>query len=151
MLAQAARAAARAVARKVRTSGGKSNFGATPERAYATEVSSDGTTAKKSSGLLAKIVGGAALLVGGVYLGDLYMNDDLDNLSEVFRRRLSDEERKDRYVTLFSIDSDMLRAESSEIMRGFAGLCFLSNLSHLGKGPATLVRPRAPLLDFILP
>lgn len=108
MLAQAARYGARAVARKARLNGGKSTFGATVERTYATEVSADGTTAKKSSGVVTKVLAGAALLVGGIYFGDLYMNDDLDNLSEAFRSRLSDEERKDRYVrNSFMVSADI--------------------------------------------
>lgn len=115
MLAQAARAGARAVARKARIGGGKSYSGVSAERSYASTASHDGKSEKRSSGVVGKVLGGLALLAGGIYLGDLYMNDDLDNISEAFRSRLSDEERKDRYVHTSSIDSDRFYAMWSKM------------------------------------
>lgn len=98
MLAQAARLGGRVLGRRLGTSGGKAFFGASGERAVATEAAASGKDASRSFGWGTKLVAGTALLAAGIYLGDLYMNDDLDNLSELFRTRLSEEERKNRYA-----------------------------------------------------
>jgi hypothetical protein len=41
---------------------------------------------------------GMAVVAGVVWIGDLWVNDDFDIISDRFRRRVSPEERKDRSV-----------------------------------------------------
>lgn len=38
------------------------------------------------------------ITAGSLYIGDAYINDDLDLITDKFRRKLSYEERKDRFV-----------------------------------------------------
>lgn len=40
---------------------------------------------------------------GSLYIGDAYINDDLDLITDRFRRKLSPEERKNRFVFLLFI------------------------------------------------
>lgn len=40
--------------------------------------------------------------VGGLWFGDLIINDDLDIITDRFRTKISEEERKNRFVYTFS-------------------------------------------------
>lgn len=40
--------------------------------------------------------------IGGLYLGDMIINDDLDAIRDRFRTKLSEEERKNRYKFVIS-------------------------------------------------
>jgi hypothetical protein len=43
-------------------------------------------------------VAGIAILAGAIWIGDIWVNDDWEMITDRFRRKLSPEERKDRFV-----------------------------------------------------
>lgn len=43
-----------------------------------------------------RILSALGILSGAVYVGDLALNDDLDQITNFFRKKLSPEEQKDR-------------------------------------------------------
>jgi hypothetical protein len=103
MLAQVAKYGSRFLAGKLQSAGGKSYGWSFGVRSNATAAGSDGNVPKGSYGLGRKLLGAVVLLATGAYVGDLYLNDDLDTISERFRTRLTEEERKDRCVTMLYI------------------------------------------------
>ena len=98
MLSHVARLSSRLVAGRGQYWRGSEGGWSSGARGMATEAGPDGTVVKKRSGFGKKLLGAVALLAAGIYVGDLAMNDDLDTLSDRFRSRLPEEERKDRYV-----------------------------------------------------
>jgi NADH:ubiquinone reductase (non-electrogenic) len=94
----------------------------------ATEAGPDGTVVKKRSGFGKKLLGAVALLAAGIYVGDLAMNDDLDTLSDRFRSRLPEEERKDRPKVVI-------------LGTGWGAMSMLRKL-HTDKFDVTVVSPR---------
>jgi hypothetical protein len=100
MLTHAARIGTRCLGGRLATSKvfGKNSgrpFGA---RSYASATETDGSVSKPQSTWGRKLLGALVALAAGVYVGDMYLNDDMDNLTERFRTRLPEEDRKDRYV-----------------------------------------------------
>lgn len=95
MLSHLARHTARSLGRVI----GQTSYSIRSEsvRGYASSDSA-GVQPKRRYGL--KFLGGLVILGTGVYVGDLVLNDDLDQLTDRFRTRLTEEQRRDRYVEL---------------------------------------------------
>lgn len=105
MLAQARRLGSQVLSRKGSFSGGNQWRRLFGERHASTSTGTDGEVAPKKRGVLPKILGAVALLAAGIYIGDSALNDDLDSISDRFRTRMTEEERKNRCVKFLSIYS----------------------------------------------
>ena len=65
-------------------------------RSYASATETDGNVTKPKSTWGRKLLGAVAAIAVGAYVGDMALNDDMDNLTDKFRTRLSEEERTHR-------------------------------------------------------
>lgn len=128
MLAQARRLGSQVLSRKGSFSGGNQWRRLFGERHASTSTGTDGEVAPKKRGVLPKILGAVALLAAGIYIGDSALNDDLDSISDRFRTRMTEEERKNRPKVVI-------------LGSGWGAMSMLRKL-HTDKFDVTVVSPR---------